>query len=116
MDYLTLNNMQFYAYHGAYEQERKVGNIFIVDLKIGSDLTTECKSDKLEDAIDYASIFIEVKLLMQIPCNLLEHLAENICKQLKLKFSRIQTIEIKVTKLHPPILGQIESASVILNR
>jgi dihydroneopterin aldolase len=116
MDYLVFNNMQFYAFHGVFKQEQKVGNTFFVDLKIGSDLSIECKSDQLEDAINYASVFDEVKVVMQTSCKLIEHLAENICHQLKLKFPRIQTIEIKVTKANPPIIGQIGSISVILNR
>lgn len=116
MDYIVFNNMQFYAFHGVFTQEQKVGNTFLVDLKIGSDLSKECKSDQLEDAINYASVFDEVKLVMQTSCKLIEYLAENICHQLKLKFPRIQTIEIKVTKAYPPIIGQIENISVILNR
>ena len=116
MDYLLLNHMQFHAHHGFYEQEQKVGNTYLVDLKIGYDFSKACKSDQLEDAINYASVFDEVRIMMQNSCKLIEHLAENICVNLKLKFPDIQTIEIKVTKVNPPIIGQVESVGVILHR
>jgi len=116
MDYLLINNMQFHAYHGVYQQETKVGNTYFVDLKLGLDLTKACKSDQLEHTVNYASVFDEVKLAMEIPCKLIEYLAENICTNLSKTFQQIQTIEIKVTKINPPIIGQLESVSVILLR
>lgn len=116
MDYLLLNNMVFFAFHGVTEQETKVGNTFIIDLKIGGDFSKACKSDKIEDAINYASVYDEVKIIMTEPCKLLEHLAHKICTQLKQSFKQIEVIEIKLSKINPPIFGQVESASVILTR
>ncbi|MFA7042834.1 MAG: dihydroneopterin aldolase [Bacteroidales bacterium] len=116
MDYLLINNMQFYAYHGVYEQEYKVGNNYLVDLKLGIDLSKACKSDSLEDTINYASVFDKVNTIMKKPCKLIEHLAENICQELKASFPEIQNIEIKATKVNPPIQGQVDSVSVILFR
>jgi len=116
MDYLLINNMQFHAYHGVYQQETKVGNTYLVDLKLGLDLTKACKNDQLEYTVNYASVFDEVKLAMETPCKLIEHLAENICTNLRNAFQQIQTLEIKVTKINPPIIGQLESVSVILFR
>jgi len=116
MDYLLLSKMQFYAFHGVNEQEEKVGNIFIVDLKIGADFSRACQSDDIKDSINYANAFEEVSKIMQNRCKLLEHLAENICTQLKQTFTQIESIEIKVTKINPPIVGQLESASIILFR
>jgi len=116
MDYLSINNMQFHAFHGVFEQETRVGNTFLVDLKIGADLSKACESDLLEFTINYASIFDEVKSVMETPCKLIEHLAENICTRLKKVFPTIQSIEIKVTKINPPIQGQLDSVSVILFR
>lgn len=116
MDYLLLNKMQFHAFHGVFEQEQKVGNTFFVDLKIGADFSKVCQSDDLEDTINYASIFHEVNIIMIKPCKLIEHLAENIAEHLKVKFSMIQTLEVKVTKINPPLKGQLESVSVILAR
>lgn len=116
MDYLLLSNMSFFAFHGVNPQESKVGNTFIVDLKIGGDFKQACISDNIEEALNYAEVYQTVKKVMDVPCNLIEHLAENICTALKKDFKKIESIELKVTKINPPIIGQMESASIILNR
>lgn len=116
MDYILLNNMQFHAKHGVFEQEKLIGNTYFVDLKIGGDFQKACKSDQIKDALDYSSVFFEVENEMKNNCNLIETLAENISKRLKMRFSMIQSLEIKVTKQNPPLKGQIDSVSVILLR
>lgn len=116
MDFLTLNHMQFHAFHGVFEQEQKVGNTYFIDLKIGADFTKACQTDQIEDTVNYASVFYEIQEEMKKPCFLIEHLAENICKRLKKTFEVIQSLEIKLTKQNPPLHGQLESVSIILTR
>jgi 7,8-dihydroneopterin aldolase/epimerase/oxygenase len=116
MDKIQLKGMRFYAYHGVGEQERKVGNTFLVDLIVEGDFSNACQSDQLSDAINYAELYDLVSKVMQVPCNLLEHLAENICNAIKQDFPQLQHVEITLTKQNPPIVGQMESASVILSR
>lgn len=116
MDKIHLKGMRFYAYHGVGEQERKVGNTFWVDLLVEGDFSRACQSDELSDAINYADLYASVSMVMQVPCNLLEHLAENICRSIKLDFPQLQRVEITLTKQNPPLVGQLESASVILIR
>jgi len=116
MDYLQLNGMKFFAYHGVNEQERIVGNTYLVNLKLGLDMTKACQSDQLEDTLNYAKVYKQVAAVMQIPCKLIEHLAEKICLQLRNTFTEIQYIEIRLKKCHPPIVGIMQSAEVILER
>jgi|SRR5659263_159760 len=116
MDFLTLNHMQFHAFHGVYEQEKIIGNTYFIDIKIGADFSKACKTDQIEDTINYASVFHEIQEEMKKPCSLIEHLAENISQRLKSAFKEIQSLEIKLTKQNPPLHGQLESVSIILTR
>lgn len=116
MDKILLKGMRFYAYHGVGEQERKVGNTFMVDLIVEGDFSKACQSDQLVDAINYADLYESVSKVMQVPCNLLEHLAEAICLSIKHDFPQLSRMEITLTKQNPPLVGQMESASVILIR
>ena len=39
MGLIQIENMEFYAFHGHFKEERIVGNKFIVDLTIETDMT-----------------------------------------------------------------------------
>jgi len=112
--YILLENMVFFAYHGVMLQERTAGNTFIVSLKMETDLSEAVESDSLTDTVNYAQVYEAVKEEMNIPSNLLEHVAGRIVKSLRNRFPRLGTIEIKLSKNAPPIMGQIEQASVII--
>ncbi len=116
MDRIYLKGMRFYAFHGVGEQERKVGNTFLVDLIVEGDFSKACQSDQLTDTINYAALYDTVSKVMQAPCNLLEYVAENICQAIKKDFPQLSRVEITLTKQNPPLVGQMESASVILVR
>lgn len=107
--------MRFYSYHGVMEQERKVGNQFVVDLVVTAPLRKASMSDDLKDTLNYAEIYEIVKEEMSIPSALLEHVCGRVLKALKLKFPTIYAVEIEVAKLNPPFGGDVESASVIMS-
>ena len=111
---ITLQAMQFYAYHGVLEQERRVGNPFVVDLTLMAPLEKAVQSDQLEDTINYAEVYELTKQEMNIPSQLLEHVAGRICRALRHHFPQIEQIEIRVSKLNPPFGGDVHSASVLL--
>ncbi|MDD4516080.1 dihydroneopterin aldolase [Massilibacteroides sp.] len=113
---IELKNIKLYAYHGVAEQERSVGNLFVVDILLTVPLEKAMQSDKLDDTINYAIVYDIVKLEMNIPSNLLEHVAGRIINSLKQHFSQLSAIELKVSKLNPPIEGDVYSASVIVQQ
>ena len=111
---ITLQAMKFYAYHGVLEQERRVGNTFVVDLTLTAPLEKAVQSDQLEDTINYAEVYELTKQEMNIPSQLLEHVAGRICRALRHHFPQIEQIEIRISKLNPPFGGDVHSASVLL--
>ena len=46
--YIELENLRFYAYHGAMEQERVVGNYFEVSITIKIDVIQSAELDRLD--------------------------------------------------------------------
>lgn len=112
--YISLENIRFYAYHGVYSQETKVGNYFLVNIKVKVDFITATNSDLLTDTVSYADIYNIVKAEMEKPSKLLEHVGGRIISTLKSTFAEIESIELKLSKLTPPLGGQVESASIIL--
>ncbi|MCD7971656.1 MAG: dihydroneopterin aldolase [Candidatus Azobacteroides sp.] len=112
--YILLENMRFYSYHGVFEQEQQVGNRFEVNLKIKTDFSAACISDEVEDTVSYAEIYNLISEEMAVPSRLLEHVAGRIIERIRNSYVSVSFIEVKLSKLHPPLGGEVEKASVLL--
>ncbi|MCX6258831.1 MAG: dihydroneopterin aldolase [Bacteroidia bacterium] len=115
MGLIQLENMEFYAYHGHYKEERIVGNHFLVDVNVESDCTPASVSDDLKDALNYQVIYMLVKEQMQIKSNLLEHLCGRIIHAITDRFPEAGKITVKVSKINPPLGGKVEKVSVMMS-
>lgn len=110
--YIYLEKLCFYAYHGVGEQERLAGNRYEITLKIGYPFREAMQSDRLEDTLNYAAVYKLIEAEMQTPSNLLEHVAGRIIARLTVRFPRITSLDLKLSKLNPPIPGEIPAVAV----
>lgn len=108
---IELQKMQFYAYHGCYTQEQRVGNRFQVDLWLDYDSVQAQKSDSISDAVNYLDIYQIVSSQMEVKSHILEHVSRRIIDAIKSAYPNITHIEVKVTKLAPPLGGSLEGVS-----
>lgn len=116
MGLIEIEGMKFYAYHGHFEAEQIVGNEFIVDLTLKTDCNAAAKTDDLSYALNYQTVYDLVKQEMSKPSRLLENVAKRILDTLYDAFSNIEEAKVKVSKLNPPMGGEIEKVSVTLWR
>lgn len=112
---IELSNMHFYGYHGVMPHEKVGGNAFEVSIVLEADITAACASDDVNDTINYADLFDWVKMEMQIPSGLLEHVAGRIYKRLTEQYPLISSLEVRVAKMHPPVNGDMEKAEIIIH-
>ncbi len=112
---ILLEGMKFYAYHGVLEQERVLGNQYTIDLEIHLDFSKASQTDNLDDTVSYADIYAIVKDEMAISSQLLEHVAGRIVKKIESTFPAIKMVKIKLSKHNPPVGGEVEKATIILN-
>jgi dihydroneopterin aldolase len=116
MGLIKIENMEFYAFHGHFREEQIVGNKFLVDLIIETDMHIPMKSDNLRDAVNYQKAYEIVKFQMEKKSHLLEHIAGRILDAIYSELSGIKKVTVKVSKLNPPMGGKIGSVSVIMER
>lgn len=116
MGVISLEKMEFYAYHGHFKEEQIVGNRFLVDLVIQSDMTKPAQSDDLKDAVNYQKAYKLVKEEMSKKSHLLEHIAKRILDVLYENFEGIEKLTVKVAKMNPPVGGKMDCVSVTLSR
>jgi dihydroneopterin aldolase len=112
---VLLEDMQFFAYHGHYPEEKVVGNRFILNLSFEYNSEKSQKSDELKDAVNYQTAYAIVKEEMKTPSHLLEHLGKRILDALKKQLSEAYDFELKISKMNPPMGGEMRCVSVVLN-
>ncbi|VBB47958.1 Dihydroneopterin aldolase [uncultured Paludibacter sp.] len=112
MSKITLENMQFHAYHGCLDFEKEEGNTFLVSLTMDLDTSVAEKTDNLNDTLNYKEVYDVVKREMGIPSNLIEHAARRIYDAVKQSFPQIQSLKIELSKLNPPLGGSVESVKI----
>lgn len=117
MDFeICLNDLRFFAYHGVLEEERKIGNEFIVNLSVRIPFDPQIDQDDLEATVSYADLYEIIKETMSVPMNLLEKVALEISKKIKYAYpEKVKSGRISIEKVHPPIPGMLGTASVTLN-
>lgn len=111
---ITLHEMRFYAYHGVFPQEQRVGNQFVVELTFWADVAGSVHSDELEETISYADVYEVVKAEMAIPSRLLEHVVGRISERLFATFPHMQRLVLTLSKCNPPFPGEVQSAGFTL--
>jgi dihydroneopterin aldolase len=116
MGLIQIEGMEFYSFHGHYKEEQIVGNRFLVDLTIETDMEKPMSSDNLKDAVNYQRAYEIVKLQMELKSHLLEHIAGRILDALYAEMEGIKKVTVKVSKINPPLGGKINSVSVVMNR
>jgi dihydroneopterin aldolase len=111
-EYVFLKDAKFYAYHGVGEQERVVGNYFIVNIRLGVDFTKAAEEDDLEGSINYADVYNKINVEMKQSSLLLEHVANRIVERLLKDYPQLLSIDLELEKLNPPMGADIRSAGV----
>ena len=113
---IYLKNVRCYCFHGCLKEEGIIGSEYLVSLWAKGALGQASLTDKIDDAIDYVFLNKVIVEEMSIPSKLLETVAERILNRALNEDNRIQKITISVSKICPPINGDVESVAVKLSK
>ena len=111
---IALEGMEFHAYHGCFAEEQVTGNTFYVDIYFDTDTSMAEDTDDLNETVNYAEVYEIIKSQMELKSKLLEHVGKRIIDAITKRFPEVETIELKVSKMNPPIGGKVDNISVIL--
>ena len=102
---IFIENIQFQARHGVIPQENVVGATFYVSVTAETEYEQASITDKLSDTVSYAEIIQTVREEMEVPSQLVEHVAGRIGRRLLSDFPTLSQVHIKISKCNPPIVG-----------
>lgn len=109
---ISVEKLRIHACHGVMAQEREVGADFLVTIRVHYNIMKAMNTDDVADTLNYAVLCQVVKDEMAVPSKLLEHVAGRICRAVFSRFQQATGIELKLTKLNPPMGADCEGASV----
>jgi dihydroneopterin aldolase len=112
MGIIKLKNIRTFSYHGCLVEESKIGSDYLVDLEIKTDMRKPMETDELEDTVDYVHLNKIVTEEMAIRSKLLEHVAHRIIVRVFKEIAAVSRIIVSVSKLNPPIGGDVEAVTV----
>jgi len=116
MDRIFLKGLVFFGRHGCYASENELGQKFVVDIDLFSDLTDAAASDRLEDTLDYVRIYNLARETVEgPPVKLLETVAGRIADA-ALREPGVQAVKVRINKPHIALPGALEGIGVEIYR
>ena len=113
---ISLEGMEFFAYHGFYSEERKIGNKYGIDIYITANVGDSPQNDDLTKTIDYEKIYKAIKKEVEIPTKLLETIAHRISTTIFNDFEQALSVKVSVSKFNPPVGGICQKAKVSIEK
>lgn len=117
MDTILINRLEVFAYHGVNEEEKTLGQKFIVSGKFYVDFSKAYDTDNIDYALNYSEL---VKLIESFirsnRYSLLETLSQRLAEVIFDKYSQLYKLVLKIEKPWAPIKFPLESVAVEIER
>ena len=117
IDIIRIDNLEVYAYHGAYDEEKEKGQYFYVNAELYTNTRKAGMNDDLDVSTNYGTVcdFIH-DFMTKHTYDLIETVAEQLAQALLLEFKLVKSVLLEIRKPHAPIEREFESVSVEIER
>ncbi len=116
MGKIFLQNIKVFAYHGCVGAEEKIGSFYEINLKLDTDFSKVSNTDDIEDTVNYVTLNRIIREQMKIISKTLEHVSRRILDKIGTTFPEIKHAELSVSKINPPVEGEMEKFTVIVEQ
>ncbi|HAL82188.1 MAG TPA: dihydroneopterin aldolase [Mucilaginibacter sp.] len=111
---IAIHGAEFFAYHGFYPEEQKLGTKFIVDVEVDFTPVNNLKEDKIANTVDYERIYKVVIAQMKQTRKLIETVAQSIADDIKTLYPFVEKIHVSIKKINPPLAGKVEYSKIVV--
>lgn len=116
-DTIFVTGLSIHARHGVMDHETEVGQRFVIDLELYTDLSEPSRSDRLADTVSYADVVATTTAAFKNTNHkLLERAAGAVADAILSHFPRIRAVKITVHKPHAPIAAIFDDVGIMLTR
>lgn len=114
---ITIKELEVFAHHGLYEEEKRLGQPFLFDIGLSLKQTQAPHTDDIADTVDYAAVCdCVVEVATANTFNLLERLASATADEILARFPNVDRVKVRVAKSAPPISHPVGQVAVMLKR
>ncbi|GAB2982270.1 dihydroneopterin aldolase [Mucilaginibacter puniceus] len=111
---IALHGAEFFAYHGFYPEEQKLGTCFLVDMEVSFTPAADLSDDNLENTVDYEQLHAIAADEMKQTKKLIDTVAQSILNKIKTKYPFAEKIEVSIKKLNPPLGCKVADSNVVI--
>ncbi|WP_333619705.1 dihydroneopterin aldolase [Dietzia sp.] len=116
-DRIELRGLRVPGFHGVFEDEKRDGQDFYVDVVLWADLAAAAASDRLEDTVDYGAVAaVAERIVGGEPCDLIERVSGLVADELLDLDEKIHAAEVTIHKPQAPIDAEFADVAVVARR
>lgn len=116
-DYIQIENLIVFANHGVFDEEKAMGQRFMISLKLYTDVSVAAESDDITRSINYGEVCDFVTTFTKTHrSKLIEKAAQDIAYALLDKYSLLKSVEVQLKKPWAPIGLPLDNVLVSLKR
>lgn len=114
---IFIRGLVIHAQHGVMQHETEVGQRFVMDIELSTDLSESSRTDRLADTVSYSSVIATASAAFKdANYKLLERAAGAVADAVLTAFPRVNTIKVTVHKPHAPIAAIFDDVGITLIR
>ena len=111
--FLKIENIELWARVGVLDEERELGQLFILDIFLWADFEECTVNDDIKKTVDYSKIVQILKdQSKKIYCFTIEKYSNDILEIIDQEF-KLTKVKIILTKCNPPITGFDGKVSIV---
>ena len=116
-DEIHIDDLEVYAHHGVFPQEKEKGQLFYVNLVLYTDTRRAGQQDELTLSTHYGEVcHLVTRWMQEHTYDLIETVAETVAEQVLLHYPLVHALDVEIRKPQAPIGLPFGSVSVKLHR
>lgn len=117
MDKIIVKDLQVYAFHGVNQEEKNMGQKFLISVELFLDLKEAGQKDDLTASVNYAQLCLELEReFTKEKHHLIERAAEYLCEYILLTYEAVEQVKLTLKKPWAPIGRMVDYAAVEMER
>jgi len=117
MDKIYIKDLEIFANHGYFQEEKKLGQKFILSFELDLDLSGAGEEDNLDKSVHYGILCEEIeKEFTKTSYDLIEKAAEEIVNFILLKYEAVDKVKLKLKKPWAPVRKHLDYVAIEIER